>query len=90
MVDEKAVGRVVLAGQRVNDANARLTDQIVIGPGLRKVGGEVRVTKCGVLRQQEVENRPAVYWVDALGKRYTPAVGDFVVSIVAKKLGKLT
>ena len=40
--------------------------KIILGPGLRKYGKEIIVTKSGVLRKKE---SPVTYWIDCHSKR---------------------
>lgn len=78
------VGKVVLPGDILDEIQEKNSKQkITIGPGLRRDGQKICVTKCGILRQRE----PHVFWVDCHQKRYIPAKGDNVVGVVMAKLG---
>lgn len=57
--------------------------KVVLGPGLRRIGDEVIVSKSGILRSKN----PNSYWVDTHQKRYIPIRGEHVVGIVASKAG---
>nr|CAH0113685.1 unnamed protein product [Daphnia galeata] len=59
--------------------------KIVIGPGIRKYGKQILVTKPGVLRTKA---SPATYWIDCHHKRYVPARGDDVIGVVTNKVGE--
>ncbi|KAF6201826.1 hypothetical protein GE061_004221 [Apolygus lucorum] len=80
------VGEIVLPGQIVDAVGvkeANKKNQVIVGPGLRKIGDRIVASKCGVLREMNGK----IFWVDALGKRYLPARGEGVVGIVTKKMG---
>lgn len=78
------VGKVVLPGDTLEEVQEKNSKQkIIIGPGLRRDGQKIYVTKCGILRQRE----PCVFWVDCQQKRYIPAKGDNVVGVVMAKQG---
>ncbi|NXD22687.1 EXOS3 protein, partial [Spelaeornis formosus] len=59
--------------------------RLLCGPGLRRSGAGLLVTKCGLLR-----HRPGgggAYWVDSQQKRYVPVKGDHIIGIVTAKAG---
>ncbi|XP_036611504.1 exosome complex component RRP40-like [Trichosurus vulpecula] len=63
---------------------------VVCGPGLRRCGDRLLVTKCGRLRHKEPGGGGGgVYWVDSQQKRYVPVKGDHVIGIVTAKSGDL-
>lgn len=82
-----AVDRVVLPGDNIRE----LTDtqepdhkqHVILGPGLRREGEKVVVTKPGVLRTKT----PAVFWVDSHQKRYVASRGENVIGVVLAKAG---
>uniref|UniRef100_A0A8C3E2N4 Ribosomal RNA-processing protein 40 n=1 Tax=Corvus moneduloides TaxID=1196302 RepID=A0A8C3E2N4_CORMO len=101
MAAEAFVGQVVLPGdllllpahydedaegERLRlSAGAAPQGRLLCGPGLRRSGAGLLVTKCGLLR-----HRPAgggAYWVDSQQKRYVPVKGDHVIGIVTAKAG---
>lgn len=53
------------------NAGARSRGRVVCGPGLRRCGDRLLVTKCGRLRHKEPGsgNGGGVYWVDSQQKR---------------------
>ncbi|XP_049629887.1 exosome complex component RRP40 [Suncus etruscus] len=65
--------------------------RVVCGPGLRRCGDRLLVTKCGRLRHKEPGGGGGggggVYWVDSQQKRYVPVKGDHVIGIVTAKSG---
>ncbi|XP_055973181.1 exosome complex component RRP40 isoform X1 [Sorex fumeus] len=64
--------------------------RVVCGPGLRRCGDRLLVTKCGRLRHKEPGGgggAGGVYWVDSQQKRYVPVKGDHVIGIVTAKSG---
>ncbi|KAM8801210.1 exosome complex component RRP40 [Rhynchonycteris naso] len=77
------------AGQRPLRLNAgtRSRVRVVCGPGLRRSGDRLLVTKCGRLRHKE--HGGGVYWVDSQQKRYVPVKGDHVIGIVTAKSGDI-
>ncbi|XP_068090132.1 exosome complex component RRP40 [Hyperolius riggenbachi] len=93
------VGQVVLSGDvlllpaQAADAPLSLSassadsgrSRVMCGPGLRRQGDNLQVTKCGLLRHRE----PTVYWVDSQQKRYVPVKGDHVIGIVTTKSGDI-
>lgn len=83
-----AVDRVVLPGDNIRE----LTDSkdpeqqqqhVILGPGLRREGEKVMVTRPGVLRTKA----PAVFWVDSHHKRYVASRGENVIGVVLAKAG---
>ncbi|XP_042317093.1 exosome complex component RRP40 isoform X2 [Sceloporus undulatus] len=99
------VGRVVLPGEALllpghgeADAGERLRlatngpqkGRLVCGPGLRRGGEGLLVTKCGVLRYRgSGSGSGGVYWVDSQQRRYIPVKGDHVIGIVTAKAGDI-
>ncbi|CAO2580646.1 Exosome complex component RRP40 [Lemmus lemmus] len=72
------------------NAGARPRLRVVCGPGLRRSGDRLLVTKCGRLRHKEPGGGGGgVYWVDSQQKRYVPVKGDHVIGIVIAKSGDL-
>uniref|UniRef100_A0A8C6BMH0 Exosome component 3 n=1 Tax=Monodon monoceros TaxID=40151 RepID=A0A8C6BMH0_MONMO len=73
------------------NAGARSGGRVVCGPGLRRCGDRLLVTKCGRLRHKEPGsgNGGGVYWVDSQQKRYVPVKGDHVIGIVTAKSGDI-
>ncbi|XP_054943064.1 exosome complex component RRP40 isoform X2 [Physeter macrocephalus] len=65
------------------NAGARSRRRVVCGPGLRRCGDRLLVTKCGRLRHKEPGsgNDGGVYWVDSQQKRVGDLIyGQFVVA----------
>uniref|UniRef100_G1LEE8 Exosome component 3 n=1 Tax=Ailuropoda melanoleuca TaxID=9646 RepID=G1LEE8_AILME len=81
------------AGERPLRLNAgtRSRGRVVCGPGLRRCGDRLLVTKCGRLRHKEPggSSGGGVYWVDSQQKRYVPVKGDHVIGIVTAKSGDI-
>ncbi|XP_025214943.1 exosome complex component RRP40 isoform X1 [Theropithecus gelada] len=71
------------------NAGARSRVRVVCGPGLRRCGDRLLVTKCGRLRHKEPGSGGGVYWVDSQQKRYVPVKGDHVIGIVTAKSGDI-
>ncbi|EDL02400.1 exosome complex component RRP40 isoform 1 [Mus musculus] len=72
------------------NAGARPRLRVVCGPGLRRCGDRLLVTKCGRLRHKEPSGGGGgVYWVDSQQKRYVPVKGDHVIGIVIAKSGDI-
>uniref|UniRef100_A0A8C2NII1 Ribosomal RNA-processing protein 40 n=1 Tax=Capra hircus TaxID=9925 RepID=A0A8C2NII1_CAPHI len=73
------------------NATARSRGRVVCGPGLRRCGDRLLVTKCGRLRHKEPGSGSGggVYWVDSQQKRYVPVKGDHVIGIVTAKSGDI-
>ncbi|XP_008845895.1 exosome complex component RRP40 [Nannospalax galili] len=71
------------------NATARARLRVVCGPGLRRCGDRLLVTKCGRLRHKEPGSGGGVYWVDSQQKRYVPVKGDHVIGIVIAKSGDI-
>ncbi|KAL6050912.1 hypothetical protein STEG23_019429 [Scotinomys teguina] len=71
------------------NAEARPRLRVVCGPGLRRCGDRLLVTKCGRLRHKEPGGGGGggIYWVDSQQKRYVPVKGDHVIGIVVAKSG---
>lgn len=73
------IGDTVLPGDDVTDAvRTSTTQRIVIGPGLRREGGQVVAARSGVLKMPQNN----VFVVDAYQKRYIPVKDEHVVGIV--------
>lgn len=65
------------------NAGARPRLRVVCGPGLRRCGDRLLVTKCGRLRHKEPGGGGGgVYWVDSQQKR----VSDFGEAVLLRKL----
>ncbi|XP_051699851.1 exosome complex component RRP40 isoform X2 [Oryctolagus cuniculus] len=81
------------AGERPLRLNAGVCSRVrvVCGPGLRRSGDRLLVTKCGLLRHKEPSSGSGggVYWVDSQQKRYVPVKGDHVIGIVTAKSGDI-
>ncbi|XP_028272794.1 exosome complex component RRP40 [Parambassis ranga] len=58
-------------------------EKVVCGPGLRRSGDRLLVSKSGVLRHKQ----PNVFWIDSQQRRYVPAKGETVIGIVTAKSG---
>nr|XP_057920408.1 exosome complex component RRP40-like [Doryrhamphus excisus] len=58
-------------------------EKIVCGPGLRRSGDRLLVSKSGVLRHKQ----PNMFWMDSQQKRYVPAKAETVIGIVTAKSG---
>ncbi|CAK6433806.1 unnamed protein product [Pipistrellus nathusii] len=75
------------------NAGVRSRVRVVCGPGLRRCGDRLLVTKCGRLRHKEPGGGGGggggVYWVDSQQKRYVPVKGDHVIGIVTAKSGDI-
>lgn len=78
------VGDTVLPGDDVTEA-VRTVDvnKIVLGPGLRRMGARVIVSRPGVMRMP----RNNVFHVDAYQKRYIPVKDENVVGVVTNAGG---
>ncbi|XP_062987732.1 exosome complex component RRP40 [Elgaria multicarinata webbii] len=65
--------------------------RLVCGPGLRRGGDGLLVTKCGVLRYRGPGGSVSggTYWVDSQQRRYVPVKGDHVIGIVTAKAGDI-
>ncbi|KAK2120003.1 Exosome component 3 [Saguinus oedipus] len=80
------------AGVRPLSLNAGACSRVrfICGPGLRRCGDRLLVTKCGRLRHKEPgAGGGGVYWVDSQQKRYVPVKGDHVIGIVTAKSGDI-
>ncbi|CAK6977246.1 exosome complex component RRP40 [Scomber scombrus] len=85
------VGEVLLPGDEFSfqpEDTISLTDtvkpeKVICGPGLRRSGDRLLVSKSGVLRTKQ----PNMFWVDSQQKRYVPAKGETVIGIVTVKSG---
>nr|XP_060624999.1 exosome complex component RRP40 [Anolis sagrei ordinatus] len=101
---QERVGRVVLPGEALllpghaeadNErlrlsANGPQKGKLVCGPGLRRGGEGLLVTKCGLLRYRGPgSGSGGVYWVDSQQRRYVPVKGDHVIGIVTAKAGDI-
>ncbi|XP_064369852.1 exosome complex component RRP40 [Dromaius novaehollandiae] len=103
---EACVGQVVLPGdvlllpahpdedgERLRlGASAAPRGRLLCGPGLRRSGAGLLVTKCGLLRHRQAGGGTAAggaFWVDSQQKRYVPVKGDHVIGIVTAKAGDL-
>ncbi|XP_062938128.1 exosome complex component RRP40 isoform X2 [Cynocephalus volans] len=86
--DEGGPGSAGERPLRLN-AEARSRVRVVCGPGLRRCGDRLLVTKCGRLRHKEPGSGGGVYWVDSQQKRYVPVKGDHVIGIVTAKSGDI-
>merc|ERR1711928_1323 len=80
------VNEILLPGETVllSKEDESSVDKIYLGPGLRKYGKEILVSKPGVLRKKK---NPNTYWIDCHQKRYIPTRGDNVIGVVVNKLG---
>jgi len=80
------VKEILLPGETVclSKEDESSIDKIYLGPGLRKYGKEILVSKPGVLRKKK---NPTTYWIDCHQKRYVPTRGDNVIGVVVNKLG---
>ncbi|XP_047440865.1 exosome complex component RRP40 [Mugil cephalus] len=58
-------------------------EKVLCGPGLRRSGSRLLVSKSGVLRHKQ----PNVFWIDSQQRRYVPAKGETVIGIVTTKSG---
>ncbi|XP_060097003.1 exosome complex component RRP40 [Heteronotia binoei] len=109
---EERVGQVVLPGDvlllpaRPEGDGERLSlapsgpqkGRLVCGPGLRRGGEGLLVTKGGILRFRGPAGQAGggtgsgsggTYWVDSQQKRYVPVKGDHVIGIVTAKAGDI-
>ncbi|KAM9741021.1 exosome complex component RRP40 [Menidia menidia] len=85
------VGQVLLPGDEFSleaEDTILLTDssrpeRAVCGPGLRRCGARLLVSKSGVLRHKP----PHTFWIDSQQRRYVPAKGETVIGIVVAKAG---
>ncbi|KAK1789298.1 hypothetical protein P4O66_015237 [Electrophorus voltai] len=83
------VGEVVLPGDVFSldlsdvENNTVKSEKIICGPGLRRNGDEILVSKSGILRHRS----PNLYWIDSQQKRYVPAKGESVIGVVTAKSG---
>ncbi|XP_053165438.1 exosome complex component RRP40 [Hemicordylus capensis] len=107
---EERVGQVVLPGDalllpaqpEVDGERLRLATsgpqkgRLVCGPGLRRGGDGLLVTKCGQLRYRAPGGQAGsgsgsggTYWVDSQQRRYVPVKGDHVIGIMTAKAGDI-
>ncbi|KAM6442209.1 exosome complex component RRP40 [Liasis olivaceus] len=109
---ETRVGQVVMPGEALllpgqgeaDGERLRLTatgpqkGRLICGPGLRRGGAGLLVTKCGLLRYRgpsaqagsgSGSSSGGTYWVDSQQKRYVPVKGDHVIGIVTAKAGDI-
>jgi len=65
------VNEILLPGETVllSKEDESSVDKIYLGPGLRKYGKEILVSKPGVLRKKK---NPNTYWIDCHQKRVNP------------------
>uniref|UniRef100_R4G7W7 Exosome complex component RRP40 n=1 Tax=Rhodnius prolixus TaxID=13249 RepID=R4G7W7_RHOPR len=80
------VGDIVFPGQVLKEEaikNANTKNKVILGPGLKKRGEDIIVSKCGIL-QKKSNN---LFWVNCFQKRYMPVRDETVVGVVAKKTG---
>ena len=68
MADDSTQQHVYLPGDvvKLRKEEESSKDKVFLGPGLRKYGKDILVTKCGVLRRKTL---PLTYWVDCHQKR---------------------
>ncbi|KAG8185704.1 hypothetical protein JTE90_003242 [Oedothorax gibbosus] len=78
-------GSVVLPGDILLDVStyADSNKKIIFGPGTKRFGDKIIITKCGVLKQ----NASNVYYVDNHQIRYVPSRRENVIGVVTKKGG---
>nr|XP_056706116.1 exosome complex component RRP40 [Euleptes europaea] len=111
-VAEERVGQVVMPGDvlllpaspEADGERLRLAPagpqkgRLICGPGLRRGGEGLLVTKCGLLRYRGPagtiggvtgSGSGGTYWVDSQQKRYVPVKGDHVIGIVTAKAGDI-
>uniref|UniRef100_A0A6J0UII4 Ribosomal RNA-processing protein 40 n=1 Tax=Pogona vitticeps TaxID=103695 RepID=A0A6J0UII4_9SAUR len=107
---EERIGQVVLPGdalllpgqaeadgERLRLVTSRTREgRLVCGPGLRRGGEGLLVTKCGLLRYRGPSGQTGAgsssggtYWVDSQQRRYVPVKGDHVIGIVTAKAGDI-
>ena len=62
------INQIYLPGDSVTlkKTDEASNEKIVLGPGLRKYGKQILVTKSGVLR---TKSKPAAYWIDCYHKQ---------------------
>ncbi|CAN9515224.1 unnamed protein product [Ophioblennius macclurei] len=85
------VGHVLLPGDsfcldrddRISLTEASRPSRAVCGPGLRRCGSRLLVSKSGVLRHK----KPNVFWLESQQKRYVPAKGETVIGVVTARTG---
>ncbi|XP_054648066.1 exosome complex component RRP40 [Dunckerocampus dactyliophorus] len=70
-------------GDTISLTDAVKADKVVCGPGLRRSGDRLLVSKSGVLRHKQ----PNMFWMDSQQKRYVPAKGETVIGVVTAKSG---
>jgi hypothetical protein len=68
MADDSTQQHVYLPGDvvKLRKEEESSQDKVFLGPGLRKYGKDILVTKCGVLRRK---TQPLTYWIDCHQKR---------------------
>ncbi|XP_007577931.1 exosome complex component RRP40 [Poecilia formosa] len=57
------------------------SERLVAGPGLRRSGDRLLVSRSGVLRHKE----PNKFWIESQQRRYVPAKGETVIGVVTAK-----
>ncbi|XP_023329231.1 exosome complex component RRP40 [Eurytemora carolleeae] len=77
------IDQVVLPGDDIRDITEKDTNQVILGPGLRREGEKVLVIKPGLLKRKD----PGVYWIDSHQKRYVANRADNVLGVVLSKAG---
>ncbi|MED6237307.1 Exosome component 3 [Ataeniobius toweri] len=88
---KERVGQILLPGDEFccgPQDTLPLTDsgrpeRLVAGPGLRRSGDRLLVSRSGVLRHKE----PNKFWIESQQRRYVPAKGETVIGIVTAKSG---
>ncbi|XP_054886384.1 uncharacterized protein LOC129360295 [Poeciliopsis prolifica] len=88
---KERVGEILLPGDEFccgPQDTLPLTDsgkagRLVAGPGLRRSGDRLLVSRSGVLRHKE----PNKFWIESQQRRYVPAKGETVIGIVTTKSG---
>ncbi|KAM4554771.1 exosome complex component RRP40 [Odontesthes bonariensis] len=88
---KEKVGEVLLPGDEfcfeaedtISLTESSKPERAVCGPGLRRNGARLVVSKSGVLRHKP----PHTFWIDSQQRRYVPAKGETVIGIITAKSG---
>ncbi|XP_017293551.1 exosome complex component RRP40 [Kryptolebias marmoratus] len=88
---KEKVGQVLVPGDEfgfeaedsISLTESAKPERVVCGPGLRRSGDRLVVSKSGVLRHKP----PHCFWIESQQRRYIPAKGETVIGIVTAKSG---
>ncbi|XP_055374572.1 exosome complex component RRP40 [Condylostylus longicornis] len=76
---------IIMPGQHIEKAeNLAKSQEVILGPGLRRINDKVIASKAGILRCKK--NR---FYIDNYQKRYVPVQKDSVIGIVTQRAGDI-